>query len=84
MTVMAKPMAAEDGAPTTTQVRNVAGICRALDMLIEWRLEQLTAEQAEPPLPGQAHMAPENRAALERFDMDVADAAIHRAREARR
>lgn len=45
MTVMAKPMAAEDGAPTTTQVRNVAGICRALDMLIEWKLEQLAAEQ---------------------------------------
>ena len=81
---MAHPTTHDGTEQTPPRVRNVAGICRALDMLIEWRLEQLTAEQAEPPLPGQAHMAPENRAALERFDMDVADAAIHRAREARR
>lgn len=47
------------------------------EILMQHRRRMAEAEK----LPGQAHMAPENRAALERFDMDVADAAIHRAQE---
>jgi hypothetical protein len=34
---------------------------------------------AAAPEPWEAHLSPENRGALERLGMDVADAAIHRA-----
>lgn len=34
---------------------------------------------AAAPEPWEAHLSPENRNALERLGMDVADAAIHRA-----
>lgn len=42
---MAHPTTHNGTEQTPPRVRNVAGICRALDMLIEWKLEQLAAEQ---------------------------------------
>lgn len=41
----------------------------------------LTGEPQPAELPGQAHLSPEARGALERQGMNVADAAIHRAKQ---
>lgn len=53
-------------------VRDAAPILREI-------LMDYYARQAAEQLPGQTHLSPENRGALERQGMDVADAAIHRA-----
>jgi hypothetical protein len=46
---------------------------------VEQRLLHVRDILAAAPEPWEAHLSPENRGALERLGMDVADAAIHRA-----
>jgi hypothetical protein len=65
---------AEHKAQREADVEAAAPILR--EILMEHR--RLMAE------PWLAHLSPQGRAAMERQGMDVADAAIHRAQEARR